>query len=162
MIESYLPSADIDIKWPNDIYCNGKKICGILIQNSIEKGYLKNAIIGIGVNVNQKHFPIPNATSFWKESTKSFHIKEVRDHLCGALEQYYMILRSKNYKNLHDLYMEALYLKDTSALYEYIDTKSRFYGTIVGVDDSGNLLMSISGEERVIRMNEIKYIYENS
>lgn len=41
-----------DVKWPNDVFFNGKKICGILIKNSFEGENVKKSITGIGVNVN--------------------------------------------------------------------------------------------------------------
>jgi len=41
-----------DIKWPNDILIDGKKVCGILIENEISSDKTARAIIGIGVNVN--------------------------------------------------------------------------------------------------------------
>lgn len=44
--------ARADIKWPNDVFLNGKKICGILIKNSFEGDNVKKSITGIGVNVN--------------------------------------------------------------------------------------------------------------
>lgn len=44
--------ACADIKWPNDVFLNGKKICGILIKNSFEGENVKKSITGIGVNVN--------------------------------------------------------------------------------------------------------------
>lgn len=42
------------IKWPNDILCDGKKICGILTENSIERDKIVYSIIGIGLNVNNE------------------------------------------------------------------------------------------------------------
>ena len=49
-LESYGVSPKI--KWANDVYLNGKKICGILIKNSFEGENVKKSITGIGVNVN--------------------------------------------------------------------------------------------------------------
>lgn len=49
-LESYGVSAGV--KWPNDVFLNGKKICGILIKNSFEGENVKKSITGIGVNVN--------------------------------------------------------------------------------------------------------------
>lgn len=43
---------DAQIKWPNDIFVNDKKICGMLITNSVTGDYLDYSIIGIGINVN--------------------------------------------------------------------------------------------------------------
>lgn len=44
--------ARADVKWPNDVFLNGKKICGILIKNSFEGENVKKSVTGIGVNVN--------------------------------------------------------------------------------------------------------------
>lgn len=49
-LETYGVRADV--KWPNDVFLNGKKICGILIKNSFEGENVKKSITGIGVNVN--------------------------------------------------------------------------------------------------------------
>lgn len=49
-LELYGVSADV--KWPNDVFLKGKKICGILIKNSFEGENVKKSITGIGVNVN--------------------------------------------------------------------------------------------------------------
>lgn len=44
--------VDAKIKWVNDIYVNGKKICGILTENVFEGEFVKYSVIGIGINVN--------------------------------------------------------------------------------------------------------------
>ena len=53
------------IKWPNDIYVGSKKICGILIENSLHGSAISSSIIGIGLNINQRNFNVnlPNPTS---------------------------------------------------------------------------------------------------
>lgn len=54
-----------EIKWPNDIYVDDRKICGILIENSVRGSHLNSSIIGIGLNINQRNFNVnlPNPTS---------------------------------------------------------------------------------------------------
>ena len=54
-----------EIKWPNDIYVGSKKICGILIENSLHGTAISSSIIGIGLNINQRNFNVnlPNPTS---------------------------------------------------------------------------------------------------
>jgi len=46
-----------DLKWPNDIYLNKKKLSGILIESIFKTSRLSGIIIGVGVNVNIKKFP---------------------------------------------------------------------------------------------------------
>ena len=46
-INSFLPSKEIRIKWPNDIYCDDKKIAGILIQNLLTGNKINVSVIGI-------------------------------------------------------------------------------------------------------------------
>ncbi len=56
-----------EIRWPNDVVVNGKKICGILIEI-----YKPLAVVGIGLNVNETTPPFSNATSIRLETGKSF------------------------------------------------------------------------------------------
>ena len=45
----------LSFKWPNDVYVDGKKICGILLE-SVSSNSIECLIIGVGINVNQKEF----------------------------------------------------------------------------------------------------------
>jgi BirA family biotin operon repressor/biotin-[acetyl-CoA-carboxylase] ligase len=60
---------EAQIKLPNDIYVADRKICGILIENSLCGNKIKWSIVGIGINVNQTIFPpsLPNPTSMLLE-----------------------------------------------------------------------------------------------
>ena len=46
-----------DIRWPNDLLSNGKKVGGILVEMNAEASRIRHAVIGIGINVNQRQFP---------------------------------------------------------------------------------------------------------
>lgn len=73
-INEIIKSKKLEFKWPNDIYYNGKKLCGILAEKS-EK-YL---LIGIGVNVNNTDFGIykDTITSIKEITGKDYNIEEV-------------------------------------------------------------------------------------
>lgn len=81
-----LYGIDLEIKLPNDLLLNGKKICGILTEVVTIKEIVKEIFIGIGFNVNEKEFSsdISNiATSLYKE-TKQVYCRE--DIICKILE----------------------------------------------------------------------------
>ena len=88
------------IKLPNDIYVGTKKICGILIENSIRGGQITWSIIGIGINVNQTTFPasLPNPTSILVETAASEHDQEIIPNLNHKLDLDLQLVR------FHDIY----------------------------------------------------------
>jgi len=49
--------AAVDLKWPNDLLIDGRKIGGILTEMHAEPSAIKFVIVGIGLNVNQEKFP---------------------------------------------------------------------------------------------------------
>lgn len=84
---------DVCVKWPNDIYAGKKKIAGILIENNIRGTVWTNAILGIGLNVNQVRFPDLNeATSIKKEIHKNVKISQVMRLVLKELDKYLALL----------------------------------------------------------------------
>ena len=108
---------EADIKWPNDIYVSEKKICGILIENSLKGQTIDWTIIGIGLNVNQFNFPVdlPNPTSMCicgqKKSPYSL------DELLGKFivmfsECYTDCLGNKDeLSKMHELYLSKMWTR---------------------------------------------------
>ena len=62
------------IKWPNDIWVEDRKICGILIENTIAEGQVRESIVGIGLNLNETGWPaeLPNPVSLYELTGKHF------------------------------------------------------------------------------------------
>ena len=58
-------AAGFSVKWSNDIYYKDCKMAGILIENTLEEGYLRESIVGIGLNLNESGWPeeLPNPVS---------------------------------------------------------------------------------------------------
>ena len=88
------------LKWPNDVLINGKKVCGILIESSLRGDRVEYAIIGIGINVNLKlaDFPEiqPIATSLSDEMGREVSRLSVTRHLLVELENLYRVLPAGN------------------------------------------------------------------
>lgn len=80
------------IKWVNDIYANGKKLCGILTEAAIgvEQGGLEYAVIGIGINVSNTNFPKELediATSIRMETGKNVNRSQLIAEVLNCLER---------------------------------------------------------------------------
>ena len=77
------------IKWPNDVYVNGKKICGILIENALSGKNVSSSVVGIGLNVNNA---LPAelrdiATSMREVLGKETPIGDIEKRLFSLLEE---------------------------------------------------------------------------
>lgn len=130
------------IKWPNDIVLNGKKICGILTEMIFkENGYV--VIIGVGVNVNTEAFPeeIREIASSIKCETG----KEIeRETLIASVMKYFEIYYEQ-YKKTEDLSLlkeqyESM-LANKGREVNVMDPKAPYKGVAGGINSVGNLLV---------------------
>jgi BirA family biotin operon repressor/biotin-[acetyl-CoA-carboxylase] ligase len=159
VLNEYLPQK-VKIKWPNDmiVSVNGidKKICGMLIENTIKKNAFENAIIGIGLNVNQAEFTEAKATSLALALGFSLDKNEVLNKLCSAIEGRYLAL--KRGEDLSNVYIQNLYRYQQKALYR-VD-EDVFEGTILEVDSNGRLhvLHTNDATIRVYAFKEIVFL----
>jgi BirA family transcriptional regulator, biotin operon repressor / biotin---[acetyl-CoA-carboxylase] ligase len=147
------------IKWANDIYINDKKVCGVLIQNSLSGSRLQSSIIGIGVNINQLIFPKElNATSLRAETRQSFDLFSMIEKLTKCLEIRYLQLKSaSNFDKIHDEYLSKMYRFGVDAIFRRAIDDSVFMGKIVGVSATGQLeIMSNRGIE-TFEIKEVKF-----
>lgn len=145
---------DSEIKWPNDIYVGSQKIAGILIENQLEGNQISWVIAGIGLNVNQRQFEIPNATSVQLLMGTTFRIKTILNELTDILNGY---LRQWNsiQSSLKSDYESLLYQKGENALYADVD--GEFEGEIIGVQDDGRLQINVRNEIRCYSLKEIQF-----
>jgi len=82
-----------DIKWPNDVMVDGRKICGILVESAIEDNRLQYAVLGIGVNIAQRSFPeqvADSATSFFIETGRNIAPEDFAKVMLPRLETWYL------------------------------------------------------------------------
>ncbi len=100
VIKKYCGNKNISFKWPNDVFVNGKKICGIL-QEVITSGENKFLIIGIGINlVTNPDLKKPyKATNIFLETGNKPQIIELINILVLSYEKFFNNLNSYNFKN---------------------------------------------------------------
>lgn len=75
------------VKWPNDIYHGDRKICGILIENSLDGRRIGRSIAGIGINVNQRVFvsDAPNPVSLANVTGREFDLDSLLTQVCDTV-----------------------------------------------------------------------------
>jgi BirA family biotin operon repressor/biotin-[acetyl-CoA-carboxylase] ligase len=143
------------IKWPNDLLINGKKICGILIENQFTGHQIKSSIIGIGLNVNQVVFEIDKITSL----TLELGTNQDRMSILGILINSFnknIVYIDQNSDYIEKAYLQNLYLLEERSSF-YNEKLGDFVGVITGIDSDGKLLVSI--EERILSFDikELKF-----
>lgn len=78
----------VSIKWPNDIYVDDSKICGILIENAVSASSgIERSIVGIGVNVNQRRFvsDAPNPVSLLQLTSCEHELMPIVRSITGRI-----------------------------------------------------------------------------
>ncbi len=153
-----LTGMEAGIKWPNDVLLEGRKVCGILTEMSLEREYIHYVVCGVGINVAPQVFP-----------------EEIREHVTtleaaygqpvskGALLQYVMEAFEQDY----DAFAAA---GDLSPLLEsyngmlvnlgrgvrILDTKGEWEGTARGINTKGELLVEdAAGRVTVVYAGEV-------
>ena len=88
----------VDIRWPNDLLVNGKKVCGILTEMNAELDRLHSVVLGIGLNVNHRQMPAQlqgSASSLRLEARRTFSRVPLLAALLRELDRYYQLLLKK-------------------------------------------------------------------
>lgn len=145
------------IKWPNDIVLNGRKICGILTELIFRKETYA-VIVGVGVNVNTDHFSEEIrdvASSLKRECGRDFS----RETLIATFLKYFEHFFAR-YEKTQDLsllrtdYEAMLANKDQEVF--VLDPKESYKGIAKGITDSGNLIVVCEdGSEKEVYSGEV-------
>ncbi len=144
----------VEIKWPNDIYVNDQKIAGILIETIISGNRIDEVFCGVGLNVNQSHFPLPTATSCSIIAEREFDRFGLLEQILKTVEKYYEglftgeQLKSKYLDNLRWLGEEHVYEADGE----------RFNAVLGGVNEIGKVRLIVFDEPRYFDIKEVRFI----
>ncbi len=158
-----------DIRWPNDLLLNEKKFAGILTEMSSEPTRVNHAVVGVGLNVNQKEFP-PDiramATSLCSEAGKEFSRVELTGAVVRAIDREYRALLRAMSSPIRtpalrfEPIMQRVEARSSYALGKmvHVEEDGGYYGVTDGLDPSGflrvktdkGLRMVISGSVRPV------------
>jgi BirA family biotin operon repressor/biotin-[acetyl-CoA-carboxylase] ligase len=147
-----------DIKWPNDILVNDRKVCGILAE-TVETPMGRAVVLGIGVNLTSKAFPSELdrvATSIEAATGETPHLEVVLDALSRALVWQYQVLKQPTGPeeivtrwSAHSSYGEGKQVQVT-------DSNETFAGVTRGLERDGALRVETeAGEVRIVRAGDV-------
>ncbi len=147
------------IKWPNDILVDDKKIAGVLIENSLQGTRWKQAIVGIGLNVNQTAFSaeLCTATSIKTILHTDCDLNQLFADLCKALEVRYLQLRNGKFEQIHREYLQHLF--KFGKLSTFKTTQEVFDATITGINPSGLLELRTPEGTQLYGFKEIAFVF---
>ena len=144
LLEAY-NFKEVKIKWPNDVFINDKKVCGILLEGQI----LEYLVIGVGLNVNQKIFPDGlrrPATSLSLEMNRSFDIKEIEKALFSNIVNNYVSLNEQPFL---EYFRNHNYLLNKRV--RVLINDEPFIGEVVGIDD--NFYLQIKTRDMLLHID---------
>lgn len=142
-IESVDPRVETDLKWPNDLLVEGKKVCGILTEMNSEATRVRYIAVGMGINVNQASFPkeiAGEATSLRLASGTEWSRVELVAALLKSLDREYrsLITQPEARGSILRRFAEASsWVRGKEVRIE--ENGSSFEGTTDGLDERGFL-----------------------
>ncbi len=146
----------VNIKWPNDVYISDKKVAGILIENTLQGQQIKQAIVGIGVNINQNRFTHQKASSLGLESNNWFDRNDVMQQILNYIKIRYNQLRLNQFDKIKVEYHQVLYGLNQVKRFE--TNGQIFEGVIKGVDEGGNLMVHSNGSTNLYMVKQISML----
>jgi BirA family biotin operon repressor/biotin-[acetyl-CoA-carboxylase] ligase len=158
-IRELLPGSRVNVKWPNDILVEEKKVGGILIENSLQGNIIKNSIVGIGININAQ----PHGNTAWPAACLGDfgdpgRPEELIPVLCNSLDIYYQKLRAGGAsETMYGEYMASLYALHEERVFTDLVANQNFTGSITGIDAFGRLLVESAYGEKAYALKEIQF-----
>ena len=148
----------LQIKWPNDIIFNKKKVCGILTEMALNGSAIKYVVIGVGINVNQKTFSEElkdKATSLALEFSQEFDRKMI---ISSVLEEFYKyydgFLRAGDLSYLQETYNQMLVNRDQKVMIH--EPGNEYEAKAMGINEQGELVVElIDGTKQNIYAGEV-------
>ncbi|MCC8073420.1 MAG: biotin--[acetyl-CoA-carboxylase] ligase [Clostridiales bacterium] len=145
-----LTDKNPQIKWVNDVYLDGKKICGILTEaiTNFELNIVESVIIGIGININTVNFPKELDTA------GSLNARISRSELIATVTKELVDIASGSYKEFIDYYRSHSMIIGSNI--QFFKNGKMTNATAVGIDKTGGLEVRLeNGKQTTLRSGEI-------
>ena len=123
VLEQYI--GDVSIKWPNDIYWRNGKLGGILIENALTGNQIRDCIIGVGLNVNQRRF-LSGAPSLWQISEHETDCAQLLDEILAKFGELVA-------QDVRPQYLARLYRRQ--GYHPFVDQDGAFMAELTGVEE---------------------------
>lgn len=156
--------GEVAIKWPNDIYVDDKKICGILVENAIIGNHIGHSIVGIGLNVNQQEFcsDAPNPVSISMLTGQEISIDTLAEKLLKGIiaDMSRSVCEPEAMQSVQKDYQCTLWRR--SGYHSYATPDGRcFKARIVGVESTGVLILEEeNGEQKAYAFKEVSAVID--
>lgn len=152
-----ISGAAAQIKWPNDIVMNGKKVCGILTEMSAQFDYINHIVVGIGINVHNESFPEEisgMASSLLLESGNRIHRAMLIEKVLEYFEEYYeTFLETEDLSGLLKDYNALLVNRNREV--RVLDPKEPFEGKAMGITKNGELIVDTWESRKLVSSGEV-------
>lgn len=146
---------NVELKWPNDILIEGKKICGILCESISNNNKINKIVVGIGINVNQTNFAssyLINPTSIKKETKKVASRERLLSEVLNNLEKTLDLL-NVNYKKVLEAWRERC--KMLGEKVKIVDKNKETYGVFEDIDNDGQLILKHNDEVITVSFGDV-------
>lgn len=152
-IQQFVPSFEVRIKWPNDIFLQNKKVAGILVETSMQGGHIVSCLAGIGINVNQQQFQAEsgNPISISEVIETELKLDDILNALSENLEVLYLQLKAGKFENIDLSYNNLLWKK--GEMHTFYRDGIPFNAEVKCVDEQGCLCMLDEENQELIFMH---------
>lgn len=147
-----------DLKWPNDVLVDGKKVCGILTEMNAEATRVRHIVVGIGINVNQEEFPKGLAATSLRLTTGNMWSRvEMSAALLKSLDrEYRQLIESPDARAsvLRRFASNSSWVKGKAVRIE--ETGLSFDGKTEGLDERGFLRVQTASGTRTVLSGTVR------
>lgn len=153
------PRIAPDLKWPNDLLLDGKKFCGILTEMNAEATRVRQVVVGIGINVNQKEFDgdlRQSATSLRIATGTEWSRVDLCAALLKSLDREYRNRREN--QNAHQEILDRFQDRSSSVRGRQVRVEENdgFEGVTEGLDPRGFLLVRTAAGLRTVLSGTVR------